>query len=140
MYSSHSTACTLVLFEKRAPQPFVEIPFPESFRIGNVYCMVVFDLDFENLEYGYRMEGPNNFQQGHWFDPSKVLLDPYAKVVSGRDVWGNQPNWDDIYQHRGRLSFDDFDWENDSPWMFPSKTWSFMKCMCGVSPKILPPE
>ena len=46
IYSSHSTACTLVLFEKRAPQPFVEIPFPESFRIGNVYCMVVFEIDF----------------------------------------------------------------------------------------------
>ncbi|MBE9195198.1 glycogen debranching protein GlgX [Synechocystis sp. LEGE 06083] len=119
IYSSHSTDCTLVLFEKQGSQPFVEIPFPESFRIGNVYCMVVFDLDFENLEYGYRMDGPNNFQQGHWFDTSKILLDPYAKVVSGRDVWGTQPNWDDIYQHRGRLSFDDFDWENDSPLEVP---------------------
>lgn len=119
VYSSHCTSCTLVLFEKRASQPFAEIPFPDSFRIGNTYSMIVFDLDYENLEYGYRMDGPNDFQQGHWFDSSKVLLDPYARIISGRDQWGVQPNWSDIYQHRARLSFDDFDWEEDRPLEIP---------------------
>ncbi|MDX1976788.1 MAG: glycogen debranching enzyme, partial [Pseudanabaenaceae cyanobacterium bins.68] len=119
VYSSHCTSCTLVLFEKRASQPMAEIPFPDSFRIGNTYSMIVFDLDYENLEYGYRMDGPHNFQQGHWFDPSKVLLDPYARIISGRDQWGLQPNWEDIYQHRARLSFDDFDWEDDRPLEIP---------------------
>ncbi len=46
IFSSHATSCTLVLFKKHAAQPMVEIPFPEEFRIGNVYCMVVFDLDY----------------------------------------------------------------------------------------------
>ena len=113
IFSSHSTSCSLVLFEKHAKAPLAEIPFPDEFRIGNVYCMVVFDLDYENLEYGYRMDGPNNFEQGHWFDQSKILLDPYAKVIGGRDVWGVIPDWDDIYHHRGRIAFDDFDWGND---------------------------
>lgn len=113
IFSSHATSCSLVLFKKHAKDPLAEIPFPDEFRIGNVYCMVVFDLDYENLEYGYRMDGPNNFQQGHWFDPSKVLLDPYAKIIGGRDVWGVTPDWEDIYHHRGRIAFDDFDWGND---------------------------
>lgn len=113
IFSSYATACVLVLFNKHAKEPLVEIPFPDEFRIGNVYCMVVFDLDYENLEYGYRMDGPNNFRDGQWFDASKILLDPYAKIIGGRDVWGVTPDWNDIYQHRGRIAFDDFDWESD---------------------------
>ncbi|MGK7893861.1 MAG: glycogen debranching protein GlgX [Xenococcus sp. (in: cyanobacteria)] len=119
IYSRHATSCTLVLFKKYADQPMAEIPFPEEFRIGNVYSMVVFDLDYENLEYGYRFEGANNFAEGHWFDPSKVLLDPYAKILGGRDVWGVTPDWDNIYQHRARIAFDDFDWEDDRPLEIP---------------------
>lgn len=119
VYSSHATSCTLVLFEKHAPKPMAEIPFPDEFRIGNVYSMVVFDLDYENIEYGYRMNGPNNFQEGHWFNPEKILLDPYAKIIGGRDVWGKEPDWNDIYHHRGRIAFDDFDWEDDRPLEIP---------------------
>ncbi|HLI52261.1 MAG TPA: glycogen debranching protein GlgX [Thermomicrobiaceae bacterium] len=113
IFSRHATSCTLILFQKRSQTPLVEIPFPDEFRIGNVFTMVVFDLDYENLEYGYRMTGPYDPREGHWFDASKVLLDPYARGIGGRDVWGNKPNWDDIYQHRGRLIAEDFDWEHD---------------------------
>lgn len=119
IFSSYATSCTLVLFEKHAKEPLVEIPFPEEFRIGNVYCMTVFGIDYENLEYGYRMDGPNNFQEGHWFDTSKIVMDPYAKVIGGRDVWGVTPDWNDIYHHRGRIVFDDFDWEGDRPLEIP---------------------
>lgn len=115
VFSSHATSCTLVLFERHGEKPIGEIPFPDKYRIGNVYCMIVFDLDYENIEYGYRMDGPNSFEEGHWFDKSKILLDPYAKIIGGRDVWGKKPNWDDIYHHRARLAFDDFDWEDDRP-------------------------
>jgi len=119
IFSSNATSCTLVLFEKGAPAPMVEIPFPDEFRIGNVYAMTVFDLDYENLEYGFRMDGPWDPQAGHRFDPSKILLDPYAKVIGGRDVWGEPPNWDDIYWHRARPVLNDFDWEHDRPLEIP---------------------
>jgi glycogen operon protein len=115
IYSRFATRCTLVLFEKGAPQPLVEIPFPAEFRVGNVFTMVVFDLPYENIEYGYRMDGPYDPQQGHRFDYSKILMDPYAKVIGGRDAWGDEPDWNDIYQHRARLVYDDFDWEGDRP-------------------------
>src|SRR5437588_13042268 len=58
IYSSVATSCTLVLFEKHEPQPFAEIPVPNEFRIGDVFTMTVFDLDYENIEYGFRMDGP----------------------------------------------------------------------------------
>ncbi|RAJ93171.1 glycogen operon protein [Larkinella arboricola] len=115
IYSSAATSCTLVLFERGEAEPFAEIPIPDEFRIGNVYCMIVFELDYERLEYGYRMDGPYNPAQGHRFDPTKILSDPYAKVTGGRDTWLAKPNWDNIYPYRSRLAFEDFDWENDHP-------------------------
>jgi glycogen operon protein len=133
VFSGHANYCVLVLFEKGASTPFIEIPFrglftePETgepfwgdFRIGNVFTMIVFDLDYENLEYGFRMDGPYpRVEHGkpgiHRFDPTIILMDPYAKSIGGREVWGQIPDWNDIYRHRARLVFDDFDWESDRP-------------------------
>ncbi len=113
VFSRFATSCVLVLFEKGAPAPVAEIPFPPEFRIGNVFTMVVFDLDAENTEYGFRMDGPFDPGNGQRFDSSKILLDPYARAIGGRDVWGEPPDWTNIYQHRARLVYDDFDWEAD---------------------------
>ena len=115
IFSSAATSCTLVLFDRGADQPFAEIPFPDEFRIGNVYCMTVFELDYERLEYGYRMDGPFNPAEGQRFNKSVILSDPYAKVIGGRDTWLTKPNWDNIYPYRSRLAFEDFDWEHDHP-------------------------
>jgi glycogen operon protein len=119
IYSSQASACTLVLFRQGEVQPLAEIPFPNSFRVGNVFAMTVFDLDYETVEYGYRMTGPFDPGGGHRFDPSKVLLDPYAKAVAGRDVWGAAPAWDRPGPYRGRLVFEDFDWGGDQPLQTP---------------------
>src|SRR5260370_16458127 len=102
IYSAQATSCTLVLFRKGEPEPMAEIVFPAEFRIGNVFSMVVFDLDYESTEYGYRMEGPYNPKEGHRFDQTKILMDPYARAIGGRDVWGAPPHWNDVYPHRSR--------------------------------------
>jgi isoamylase len=119
IFSRYATSAALVLFRKGAPEPYAEIPFPDEFRIGNVFTMVVFDLDFEDLEYGYRMDGPFDPQNGHRFDVTKVLLDPYARTIGGRDVWGRPPDWNALFQHRSRLVPDDFDWGSDRPLEIP---------------------
>ncbi len=134
VFSRHATSCTLVLYELGAPEPLVEIPFPDEFRIGNVFAMVVFDLDHENIEYGYRVSGPYQPHKGHHFDPSIVLLDPYARMISGRNVWGmgsrgaeggvsngggrsagDLEATDRAQPFRGRVVYDDFDWLADRP-------------------------
>ena len=119
IFSSHSTACVLVLFEKDAKQPFAEIPFVEEFRMGNVYSMMVFDLDYENLEYGFRFDGPHDPANGHRFNPYQIVMDPYAKQIGGRDRWGQAYDENDIYQHRARLYINDFDWEGDKQLNIP---------------------
>ena len=113
VYSSQASTCELVLFKKHAPQPFAAIPFPDEFRVGNVFTMVVFGLEYEELEYGFRMDGPFDLGTGHRFDKTKILMDPYAKAIGGRDVWGAEPDWKNVYQHRARVLQDDFDWEDD---------------------------
>ena len=68
IYSSSAESCTLVLFDKGELTPRAEIPFPPEFKLGDVYSMIVFDLDPETLEYGYRMSGPWNPDAGERFD------------------------------------------------------------------------
>ena len=115
IFSKEATGCTLLLYHRGMKKPFVEIPFPESFRIGDVYTMMVFGLDSETVEYGYRFDGPYDPKQGLWFAKKKVLLDPYAKAVSGRNVWGVKPDPKDPFQHRGQIVMEDYDWEGDKP-------------------------
>ncbi|MFC8392855.1 glycogen debranching protein GlgX [Streptomyces sp. NPDC057238] len=114
VYSDRATAMSLVLFERGAKEPTAELPFPPEFRVGSVYAMTVFGLDAENLEYGFRADGPFDPAAGDRFDASKVLSDPYARLVSGRDVWGAEPDWDDVYPYRARIPDDDFDWGDDT--------------------------
>ncbi|MBL8794550.1 MAG: glycogen debranching enzyme, partial [Planctomycetia bacterium] len=117
--SSVARTCTLVLFDKGQPSPKAEIPFPPGFRIGDVFTMIVFDLDMESLEYGFRVDGPFEPAAGLRCDPSKILLDPYARAIGGRDVWGAPPDFQNVYPYRARLVPDDFDWEGDRPLEIP---------------------
>ena len=121
IFSKYATSCELVLFHKGEKEPYAIIPFPEEFRIGDVYSMIVFDLDYETVEYGYRMDGKFEPGEGFWFNKEKILLDPYAKAISGRNVWGKEPDYSNQFQHRGRIIYDDFDWEGDRPLETPMK-------------------
>ena len=112
--SLHAKSCELVLFYKNHKEPFAFIPFPNEYKVGNVFTMVLQGLDYQNVEYGLRIDGPFNPREGHWFDPSKILLDPYAKLVTGRDVWGKEPDWGNPYQYRASIvGPDHYDWEGD---------------------------
>ena len=115
VFSKEATSCTLVLYNHGEKDPFVEIPFPEEFRVGNVYSMMVFDLNVETTEYGYRFDGPWDPKKGLVFDRKRVLLDPYAKSVSGRTVWGQKPDQSILFQHRGQIIREDYAWEGDHP-------------------------
>jgi glycogen operon protein len=119
IFSRYATDCTLILFEKGGSHPLVEIPFHPDHRVGNVYTVMVFDLEIEEIEYGFRMDGPFAPHQGHWFDPSKILLDPYARAINGRDIWNAPVDHDNPFQHRGLLIPEDYDWEEDRPLEIP---------------------
>lgn len=110
--SSNATACELLLYKRKQKDPFAVLPFPEHYRIGHCYSMIVFGLDIENLEYAYRMDGPYDPKKGFIFDKNKVLLDPYAKAVAGLRKWGVEEINAMEYGYRARVVRDDFDWGN----------------------------
>ncbi len=119
IFSRYAYDCTLVLYEVGAPYPIAEIPFPKEFRVGHVFTMIVFGLNHEQIEYGFRMNGPYIPHEGHRFDASKVLLDPYAKVINGRNIWGQPTAGTDDYPFRGWSILDDYDWGTDRPPQIP---------------------
>ncbi len=115
VYSKEAVGCTLVLFHHGQKTPWVEIPFPDEFRIGDVYTMMVHGVDIETTEYGYRFDGPYDPVRGLLFDRNKILLDPYAKSVSGRSVWGRRHSESVQFQYRGQIIREDYHWDGDKP-------------------------
>ena len=115
IFSKDAVSCELLLYHQGDKEPFAVIPFPDDFRIGHVFSMIVYDLDYEDLEYGYRMDGPFDPKNGYRFDKTKILLDPYAKMIGGREKWGEEPDLERDFQHRGKVIPDDYDWEGDKP-------------------------
>lgn len=106
VHTSGGTSCELLLFHRGEEEPYAVLPFPEEYRIGDVYAMIVFDLDIEDMEYAYRVDGPWDPEKGLRFDKEKVLLDPYAKAVAGQRIWGEKREG----AYHARVVKDLFDW------------------------------
>lgn len=106
--SHGATSCELLLFHRMAEEPFAALRFPDNYRIGFVYSMIVFGLDIEEFEYAYRLDGPYDEKKGLRFDKTKILLDPYARAVTGQSRWGVTNCCEHGY--RGRVVRNNFDW------------------------------
>ncbi|MFR2774451.1 MAG: glycogen debranching protein [Anaerostipes sp.] len=110
VHTSCGTSCELLLFHPNGEEPYAVLPFPESYKIGNVYSMLVYDLKIQEFEYAYRIDGPYDEKKGLLFDKTKVLLDPYAQAVAGQQVWREKRH----ATYHGRVVQDFFDW-GDQP-------------------------
>ncbi|WP_243149431.1 glycogen debranching protein GlgX [Colidextribacter sp. OB.20] len=108
VHSHGATSVELLLFQREQDEPFAVLPFPQHYRIGNVYSMIVFKLNIEEFEYAYRVDGPYEPKKGLIFDKTKYLLDPYAKAVTGQSQWGSKTPFGQHY--KARVVKDDFDW------------------------------
>lgn len=106
IHTCGGTACELLLFHNAEEEPFAVLPFPEAYKIGDVYSMIVYGLDIRDFEYSYRVDGPWDPDKGLLFDKKNILLDPYAKAVSGQRIWGT--HWEPTYH--ARVVKDSFNW------------------------------
>lgn len=106
IHTHFGTSVELLLFRPGEDEPYAILPFPEAYRIGDVYSMIVFGLNHEDFEYAYRVDGPYNPQKGHLFNKNNILLDPYARYVSGQEIWGKRKT----QSYRARVVRDVFDW------------------------------
>lgn len=111
--NSHgATRCTLLLFKPQAPKPYARIPFTDSYRIGDTYSMLVFDIKPDEFEYAFSFDGPYEPAKGLLFNEENVLLDPYSRAVTGQRKWGEKPEGGKDFEYRARVVKSSFDWGN----------------------------
>lgn len=111
--NSHgATRCTLLLFKPQASKPYARIPFPDSYRIGDTYSMLVFDIKPDEFEYAFSFDGPYEPAKGLLFNGENVLLDPYSRAVTGQRKWGEKPEGGKDFEYRARVVKSSFDWGN----------------------------
>ena len=123
VYSSSATAVSLVLFTRddlKRGTPTAEIELDEVLnKTGSVWHIALPDC-VDDILYGYRVDGPYDPKNGHRFDRSKIVLDPYAKAVvsrprygePGKKADGSEDCWPQIAGAvPKRNSKSDFDWQ-----------------------------
>ena len=134
LFSEHATRVELCLFgSAKTGRAAHRVVLPEyTDQVWHAYLPDVAPGQF----YGYRVDGPYQPEQGHRFNPNKLLLDPYAKAI-GRDLtWSDAAFGYRIGDAKEDLSFDNhnnaavaplatvidpaFTWGNDQP---PRTPW-----------------
>jgi glycogen operon protein len=124
LFSEHATAVELCLFDHPdASEPSSPVSMPEA--TDHVWHAYLPDVRPGAL-YGYRVDGPYQPEQGHRFNPAKLLIDPYALAVSGAIRWTDELYGYTVGDPAEDLSFDGRDSAGAMPKSMvvdPSFTW-----------------
>ncbi|HEX8730228.1 MAG TPA: glycogen debranching protein GlgX [Ktedonobacterales bacterium] len=129
LFAANATKVELCLYESDAPNARCEkLALPDV--VGHVWQGYVTGVRPGQL-YAYRVHGPFNPQEGHRYNPSKLLIDPYARALAGQLNWQapvfayqmGAENADLTYDERddswgiprGVVIDSRFNWEDDRP-------------------------
>jgi glycogen operon protein len=88
IFSEHATSVELCLFDTpESTEPSAQVSMAAATdRVWHAYLPDV----RPGALYGYRIDGPYKPEEGHRFNPAKLLIDPYAKAVSGTIRWSDE--------------------------------------------------
>jgi isoamylase len=121
VFARHATALSLVLYRHGQEDPFAELNLdPRLNRTGDVWHIGVAGLQ-PSVEYGYRADRqPNGNPLVHRYDPSVVVVDPYARVLTASVFPPGSPVLDEATLKsrrtwRSAISDEEFDWGLDQP-------------------------
>ncbi|SLN44890.1 Glycogen debranching enzyme [Aquimixticola soesokkakensis] len=103
VFSQNATQLDLCLFSDDGRKELQRIPM--TARSGDVWHVHVGGLS-AGAKYGFRAHGPYAPEEGHRFNPNKLLLDPYARKISGTLRWSDTLLGYKGGSSRGDLSFD----------------------------------
>ncbi|MGL6096151.1 MAG: glycogen debranching protein GlgX [Fimbriiglobus sp.] len=114
--SRHATKVTLVLLpDEDGKPPFMQVELdPRRNRTGDHWHVRVHDLP-DTFCYGWRVDGPTGSK--HRFDPSRLLLDPAATMISGGAEWAGSCETDPERTSRRSLYHHGpaYPWDDDAP-------------------------
>jgi glycogen operon protein len=133
LFSERAEKVELCLFDERGRRELARIELQEhTDQVWHCYLPEA----RPGLLYGYRVHGPYKPQEGHRFNPNKLLLDPYAKGIVGNLRWSDAHFGYSVGHAEEDLSFDErdsaagmpkcqvidgaFNWGNDRP---PRTPW-----------------
>ncbi|TDH21564.1 glycogen debranching enzyme GlgX [Segetibacter sp. 3557_3] len=127
LYAENATSIHLCLFDENDSEKESSI-IPVKEMDSHIWHVYVPGLAPGQL-YGYRVFGPYEPENGHRFNPNKLLIDPYAKAISGTIQWNDtlfgyevgHPDGDLSYSTEDNAAFipksvvinPHFDWEDD---------------------------
>ena len=133
VFSAHAERVELCLFDPTGRREVARLDLPEC--TDEVFHGYLPEAR-PGLLYGYRVHGPYRPEEGHRFNPHKLLLDPYAKKLSGRLHWSDALFGYRVGSPRDDLSFDrrdsaaampkavvvadNYNWGNSQP---PNHAW-----------------
>ena len=103
VFSAHAERIELCLFTPDGRKEMARLDIGD--RDGDIWHIHVGGLTVGTV-YGFRAHGPYAPEQGHRFNPNKLLLDPYARALEGRLKWSDALMGYKIGSPRGDLSFD----------------------------------
>ena len=124
LFSAHAERVELCVFDASGNEQRYDLPA----RTGDVWHGYLVDAR-PGLRYGYRVHGPWQPAQGHWFNPAKLLIDPCARRVEGdlkddplMHAGYDQPDHRDNVAIAPKcvVTVDRYDWEDDAP---PRTPW-----------------
>jgi isoamylase len=86
LFSANAEKVELCLFDAKNRRELERIRLPE--QTEDIWHGYLPDISPGQL-YGYRVHGPYEPERGFRFNPSKLVLDPYSKRLSGRLLWND---------------------------------------------------
>lgn len=157
VFSANADRIELCLFDPSGRREIARYPLPEC--TDEVWHGYLPDARPGQL-YGLRAHGPYRPDQGHRFNPNKLLIDPYARRLSGRLRWTDALHGYHVGSARGDLSFDRrdsapampksvvtmeaFDWSGDrrpnTPWSETVIYEAHVKGLSALLEEVSPPE
>ncbi|HYD63296.1 MAG TPA: glycogen debranching protein GlgX [Noviherbaspirillum sp.] len=103
VFSANAEKIELCIFDTAGRKEVARLPLPDcTDEVWHGYLPEA----GPGLLYGYRAYGPYEPQRGYRFNPHKLLLDPYARLMSGPLRWSDALFGYRLGSPRGDLSFD----------------------------------
>ena len=106
LFSAHGEQVDLCLFEEDGGREACRLPLPG--RTGDIWHGYLAGAG-PGVIYGYRVHGPYAPDRGHRFNANKLLLDPYARQITGPFIWNRANFAYDFDDAQGDWAFDTTD-------------------------------
>jgi glycogen operon protein len=119
VFSRHAENLWLVLFTAKGTR-IGEIGLdPVHNKTGDIWHILLHTRKHD-LQYSFRLSGPHDPKiAGHFFEDQTLLLDPYAKALTGGETWNGPREKQTGFKRRCLVVDNDFDWEDDRPLQIP---------------------